>query len=63
VTTPEPAAWAVVFLADEGDPARMRERMSLHKDRARAEQYAGDPLKPHDEPKRVRPLVFGDEDD
>jgi hypothetical protein len=56
-----PVAWAVVFVADEGDRERMLERMSLHKDRARAEQYAGDPLKPHDEPKRVRPLGFIDE--
>ena len=61
--TLEPVAWAVVLIADEGNPERMRERMSLHKDRARAEQYAGDPLLPHEEPKRVRPLVFGDEDD
>lgn len=56
-----PVAWAVVFIADEADPERMRERMSLHKDLARAQQYAGDPLKPHDEPKRVRPLGFVDD--
>lgn len=58
-----PVAWAVVFVADEGDPVRMLDRMSIHRDRARAEQYAGDPRQPHDEPKRVRPLVFGDTDD
>ena len=55
------AAWAVVFLADEKDPERMRERMFIVKERARAEFYCGDPTKPHDEPKRVRPLIFGDE--
>lgn len=55
-------AWAVVFVADERDHARMVDRMVLCRDRARAEQYAGDPLKPHDEPKRVRPLIFGDTD-
>lgn len=40
---------------------RMLERMTLVKDEARAKQYAGDPFKPHDEPKRVRPLGFLDE--
>lgn len=54
-------AWAVVFIADEPCWERMLERMVLLKDRARAEQYAGDPLKPHTEPKRVRTLVFGDD--
>lgn len=54
-------AWAVVFVADENNWERMVERMSLHKEQARAERYAGDPLRPHDEPKKVRPLGFLDE--
>jgi hypothetical protein len=53
----DPVAWAVVFVADGDD----MHRMALFRDRSRAEQYVGDPLKPHDEPKRVRPLIFGDE--
>jgi hypothetical protein len=54
----EPVAWAVVFKSDKD-----LQRMVLFKDHARAEQYAGDPLKPHDEPKRVRPLGFIDDDE
>lgn len=59
----EPVAWAVVFVVDEADHIRMVERMVVLKDHARAEQYAGDPLKPHEEPKRIRPLIFGDENE
>jgi hypothetical protein len=51
-------AWAVLFAAD-GDDLR---RMVLFKDHARAEQYAGDPHIPHDEPKFVRALGFVDEE-
>jgi hypothetical protein len=63
MTANEPVAFAVVFLADSGNPERERERAILFKDHARADKYVGDPLKPHDEPMRVRPLVFGDDDD
>jgi hypothetical protein len=60
---PQPAvAWAVTFVADESDPERLLSRMTIIKDRARAVLYAGDPLKPHTEPRRIRPLVFGDDD-
>jgi hypothetical protein len=55
-------AWAVTFVCDEGDPERLLSRMAIVKDKARAEFYAGDPLKPHTEPRRIRPLVFGDDD-
>jgi hypothetical protein len=48
-------AWAVVFTADAD-----LHRMVLFKDRARAEQYAGDPLQPHEDAKQVRPLGFCD---
>jgi hypothetical protein len=53
----EPVAWAVVFTRDTD-----LHRMVLFKEQARAEQYAGDPLKPHEIPMRIRPLVFGDDD-
>jgi len=59
----EAVAWAVIFIKDEDNPERMVDRMFLCKDKARAEFYAGDPTKPHDEPKRVRPLGFLDEQD
>jgi hypothetical protein len=58
----EPVAWAVTFVADEGNPERLVSRMAIVKDKARAEFYAGDPLKPHTEPRRIRPLVFGDDE-
>lgn len=53
-------SWAVVFIADEGSRERMLERMAVYKDRARAEQSAGDSKLPHWEPRRVRPLGFLD---
>jgi hypothetical protein len=56
-------AWGIIFIGDEGNFERMVERMVVIKgDRGRAEKYAGDPLKPHDEPKRIRPMVFADEE-
>jgi len=51
-------AWAVVFTADHD-----LHRMVLFKEQARAEFYCGDPLKPHEDDKRVRALGFVDEDD
>jgi hypothetical protein len=57
-----PVAWAVVFCSDDGNRERMLDRMAIVKDKARAEFYAGDPHRPHDEPRRIRPLVFGDDD-
>jgi hypothetical protein len=59
----EPVVWAVVFLADEDNPERMKQRMFICKDEARARDYAGDPTKPHEYPMRVRPLGFLDGDD
>jgi hypothetical protein len=54
-------AYAVVFIADEQDVDRTIERAILFRDQGRAERYMGDPTKPHDQPMRVRPLIFGDE--
>lgn len=54
----EAVAWAVVFTADDD-----LHRMTIFREQARAEQYCGDPLQPHEEPKRVRAMGFLDEEE